>query len=124
MKKALALCAALAALAIAPRAFAQAAPTQNDGVYLTTSGPPYVPFAFALIAKGASFEQGNTAEKLTRRFDLSSPFTIVAQSSSATHISLVIEVVKKGQRTARVEASGVRVTGTILSDGQPRVSAF
>jgi len=124
MKKVLALCAALAALGIAPGAFAQEAPAQTDGVYLTANGAPYVPFAFAIVAKGASFEQGNTAEKLTRRFDLSLPFTIVAQSSSASHVSLVIEVVKKGQPTTRVEASGVRVTGTILSDGQPRVSAF
>ncbi len=124
MKTALALCLALSALVIAPGACAQDAPAQGDGVYLTASAEPYVPFAFALVAKGTSFEQGKTAEKLTRRFELASPFSIVAQSSSATHVSLVIEVVKNGQRTTRVQASGVRVTGTLLSDDQPRVSAF
>jgi hypothetical protein len=111
-------------LLLAASSLVQASAVHPDGVHVTAVSATSAPFDLALISAASPMEQLRDSKTLVRTFPLGSSFALVAQGSDGAHVSLVIEVIKDGQRVHRVEAKGFRVSGTVSGTEPPRVTAF
>jgi len=111
-------------LLLAVTSLVQAGAVQPDGVHVTAVSATSAPFDLALVSAALPMEQLRNAKTLARTFPLGSSFALVAQGSEGAPVSLVIEVIKDGQRVHRLEAKGFRVSGTISGTEPPRVTAF